>query len=191
VHGANRLGTNSLIDILVFGRRSGLDAAKYVRQNDWERLPEHPEARGVDQLHQIKSATGKESVAELRKQMQQTMNDNVSVFRNAEDMKKAVGTLNSLREAYQDIAIQDKGEKFNTDLLEALELGYLLDLAFVTAASALNRTESRGAHARRDAPNRDDVNWLKHTLAFKRDSTVEFRYTPVRLGKFQPTERKY
>ena len=85
----------------------------------------------------------------------------------------------------------DKGKKFNTDLLEALELGYLLDLAYVTAASALNRTESRGGHAREDYPNRDDVNWLKHTLAFQSDSGVEFRYKPVTITKYQPQERKY
>ena len=119
------------------------------------------------------------------------MDKYVSVFRNGEDMKKAVGIISDLREQYQDISIQDKGKKFNTDLLEALELGYLLDLAYVTAASALNRTESRGAHAREDYPKRDDVNWLKHTLAYKSDSAVTFKYKPVTITQFQPQERKY
>ena len=119
------------------------------------------------------------------------MDKYVNVFRNGEDMKKAVGTLNDLREQYQGISIQDKGKKFNTDLLEALELGYLLDLAYVTATSALNRTESRGAHAREDYPKRDDVNWLKHTLAYRDDGGVTFKYKPVIITKFQPQERKY
>ncbi len=191
VHGANRLGTNSLIDILVWGRRSGIDAAKFVRENDWEPLPGNPEEPSYAQLDNLVGAKGKESVAEIRKKMQITMDKYVSVFRNGEDMKKAIGTLNDLREQYQDISIQDKGKKFNTDLLEALELGYLLDLAYLTAASALNRTESRGAHAREDYPNRDDVNWLKHTLAYKQGSGVTFKYKPVVITKFQPQERKY
>jgi succinate dehydrogenase / fumarate reductase flavoprotein subunit len=123
--------------------------------------------------------------------MQVTMDRYVSVFRNGEDMKKAIGTLAELREKYQDISIQDKGNKFNTDLLEALELGYLLDLAYATATSALNRTESRGAHAREDHPKRDDVNWLKHTLAYKKDNSVTFKFKPVVITKFQPQERKY
>jgi succinate dehydrogenase / fumarate reductase flavoprotein subunit len=194
VHGANRLGTNSLIDILVWGRRSGLDAAKFARENDWEPLPRSPEEQSYSQLNELIGANGsrrRESVAEIRKTMQITMDKYVSVFRNGEDMKKEIGTLNDLREQYQDISIQDKGKKFNTDLLEALELGYLLDLAYVTAASALNRTESRGAHAREDYPKRDDVSWLKHTLAYKEDSGVTFKYKPVVITKFQPQERKY
>lgn len=191
VHGANRLGTNSLIDILVFGRRSGLDAVKYSRENDWTPLPKEADRRSVDELQRVRKSTGKESAAALRKKMQQTMNDNVGVFRDAEEMKKAVSDIAALREAYRNVCIQDKGDKFNTDLLEAIELGYLLDLAYVTAASALNRTESRGGHARRDYPNRDDANWLKHTFAFKRNDGVEFCYAPVRLGKVAPAARKY
>lgn len=191
VHGANRLGTNSLVDILVFGRRSGLAAAKFVSENDWAKLPANPEAPAVQERQNILGSTGKESVAEIRKAMQQTMNDNVSVFRNSDDMQKAIRDLTALRESYKHIAIQDKGSKFNTDLLEAQELGYLLDLAYVTAVSSNNRTESRGAHARRDFQKRDDENWLKHTLAFNKNGNVEFGYKPVRLGKIKPVERKY
>jgi succinate dehydrogenase flavoprotein subunit len=191
VHGANRLGTNSLIDILVWGRRSGLDAAKFVSENDYEPLPNNPEAQAYAELESVLNANGKESVAQIRKTMQLTMDKYVSVFRTGEEMKKAIGVLNDLREQYQDISIQDKGKKFNTDLLEALELGYLLDLAYATAASALNRTESRGAHSREDYPQRDDVNWLKHTLAYKDDGGVRFAYKPVVITKYQPKERKY
>jgi len=191
VHGANRLGTNSLIDILVFGRRCGLDAARYVKEAKWEDISPKADEVALSQLVGLKNATGKESVADIRKKMQQTMDTQVGVFRNGADMKAAIGTINDLREAYQDVSIMDKGYKFNTDLLEALELGYLLDLAYVTATSALNRPESRGGHAREDFPTRDDVNWLKHTLAFKSNGGVEFRYKPVTITKYQPQERKY
>lgn len=191
VHGANRLGTNSLIDILVWGRRSGIDAAKYAGQTNWESLPEDAADSSYRQIEGLVKVSGKESVAEIRKTMQVTMDKYVSVFRSGEDMKKAVGTISDLRERYQDISIGDKGKKFNTDLLEALELGYLLDLAYVTATSALNRNESRGAHAREDFPKRDDANWLKHTLAYKEDSSVTFKYKPVVITQYQPQERKY
>lgn len=191
VHGANRLGTNSLIDILVWGRRSGIDAARYARENDWDPLPPGPEERAYEEVNAMFNATGKASAADIRKTMQITMDKYVSVFRNGEDMKKAVDIVDDLRNQYQNISIQDKGKKFNTDLLEALELGYLLDIAYVTAASALNRTESRGAHAREDFSKRDDTNWLKHTLAYKQDRSVSFKYKPVTITRFQPQERKY
>lgn len=191
VHGANRLGTNSLIDILVWGRRSGIDAAKYARENDWDPLPPRPEERAYEEVNAMFNAAGKASAADIRKTMQITMDKYVSVFRNGEDMMKAVDIVDDLRNQYQNISIQDKGKKFNTDLLEALELGYLLDIAYVTAASALNRTESRGAHAREDFSKRDDTNWLKHTLAYKQDRSVSFKYKPVTITKFQPQERKY
>ncbi|MGB8646055.1 MAG: succinate dehydrogenase flavoprotein subunit [Anaerolineae bacterium] len=191
VHGANRLGTNSLLDILVFGQRSGQHAAGYVKTVEFESLPSSPDEPAYSQLNQVRNATGKESVADIRKTMQVTMDQNVSVFRNAADMQKEIGILSDLRERYQGISIQDKGKKFNTDLLEAIELGYLLDLAYVTATSALNRTESRGAQAREDYPKRDDVNWLKHTFVYKDNNGVRFAYKPVVITKFQPMERKY
>lgn len=191
VHGANRLGTNSLLDILVFGRRSGLDAARYAKQTDFGDISPTSDELAISQINTLLNATGKESVADIRKKMQSTMDNQVGVFRTGDDMKQAIGVINDLRAAYKNVSIMDKGKKFNTDLLEALELGYLLDLAYVTAASALNRTESRGGHAREDYPNRDDVNWLKHTLAFQSDSGVEFRYKPVTITKYQPQERKY
>lgn len=191
VHGANRLGTNSLIDILVFGRRSGLDAARYLKEAALEDISPRADELAISQVQGLLDARGRESPAEIRKKMQQMMDFNVGVYRNGDDMKLAIGTLNDLREAYQHISIMDHGKKFNTDLLEALELGYLLDIAYVTAASALQRTESRGGHAREDFPTRDDVNWLKHTFAFKKNGGVEFRYKPVTITKYQPMERKY
>jgi succinate dehydrogenase flavoprotein subunit len=191
VHGANRLGTNSLIDILVWGRRSGIDAAKFARENDWQSLPTNAEDSAYEEIRTLLESEGKASVAEIRKTMQITMDKYVSVFRNGTEMKKAISVLDDLREQYKGISARDKGRKFNTDLLEALELGYLLDLAYVTAASALNRTESRGAHAREDYPKRDDVNWLKHTLAYKAGDAVTFKYKPVNITKFEPQERKY
>jgi succinate dehydrogenase / fumarate reductase flavoprotein subunit len=191
VHGANRLGTNSLIDILVFGRRSGLDAARYVKEAGWGEISPKADELAVAQIDGLMNAKRKESPAEIRNKMQEMMDSNVGVYRDGESMKLAIGTLNDLREAYQDISIMDKGKQFNTDLLEAIELGYLLDLAYVTATSALNRTESRGAHARQDFPTRDDVNWLKHTLAFRQNGAVEFRYKPVTITQYEPQERKY
>lgn len=191
VHGANRLGTNSLLDILVFGRRAGLDAARLIKETTFEDVSPKADEIAIAQIEGLKSSKGKESVADIRKKMQLTMDQQVGVFRNAEDMKMAIGAINDLREAYQGVTVMDKGARFNTDVLEALELGYLLDLAYVTATSALNRTESRGGHAREDYPNRDDVNWLKHTLAFKNNGGVEFKYKPVTITKYQPQERNY
>jgi succinate dehydrogenase flavoprotein subunit len=191
VHGANRLGTNSLIDILVWGRRSGIDAAKFARENDWQPPSDHAEDPAYQEVRSLLDSNGQASIADIRKTMQATMDKYVSVFRNGTDMKKAIGILDDLREQYKGISVRDKGHKFNTDLLEALELGYLLDLAYATAASALNRTESRGAHAREDYPKRDDVNWLKHTLAYKDGDRVTFKYKPVTITKFEPQERKY
>lgn len=191
VHGANRLGTNSLIDILVFGRRSGKDAALYAQQSDWEPISPRSDEQAYAAIDSLLNAQGNESPVRIRKTMQETMDRDVSVYRHGEGMKAAIGTLNDLREQYQDISIMDKGKKFNTDLLEALELGYLLDLAYVTATSALNRTESRGAHAREDYPKRDDESWLKHTLAYRANGAILFKYKPVTITNFQPQERKY
>ena len=191
VHGANRLGTNSLNDILVFGRRGGMDMVRYARASEFVPLPENPHEEAVAELERLRNGTGSERVAEIREAMQKAMMEHVGVFRIEEGMSEALRRLRELQDAYQHVSIDDKGRRFNTDLLEAWELGCLLDLAEVTAFCALNRTESRGAHYREDYPKRNDEEWLKHTLVIRGDAGLEIDYKPVVITKFQPTERKY
>ncbi|MER7841014.1 succinate dehydrogenase flavoprotein subunit [Streptomyces sp. NPDC096040] len=196
VHGANRLGTNSLLDINVFGRRAGIAAAEYSHTVDFVELPEDPAEFVVSQIEQLRTSTGNERVATLRKELQETMDANVMVFRTEQTIKTAVEKIAELRERYLNVSIQDKGKRFNTDLLEAIELGNLLDLAEVMAVSALARKESRGGHYREDYPNRDDVNFMRHTMAYREvgdDGTESIRldYKPVVQTRYQPMERKY
>jgi succinate dehydrogenase / fumarate reductase flavoprotein subunit len=164
-HGANRLGTNSLVDLVVFGRRGGKAIAEFVQHADFAPLPANPTEQVEAEFKRIRSSRGKSRIGDLRRQMQQTMMDNVGVFRLQAGMEQALGELHELRHRYlTDIQIDDHGNVFNTDLMEAWELGSMLDLALVTTKSALLRTESRGAHSREDYPKRDDENWLVHTL---------------------------
>ncbi|MEU3252751.1 succinate dehydrogenase flavoprotein subunit [Streptomyces sp. NPDC006997] len=196
VHGANRLGTNSLLDINVFGRRAGIAAAEYSQTADFVELPENPAEFVRAQVENLRDSTGTERVATLRKELQETMDANVMVFRTEQTIKTAVEKIAELRERYKNVAIQDKGKRFNTDLLEAIELGNLLDLAEVMAVSALARKESRGGHYREDYPNRDDVNFMRHTMAYREvgadgSETVRLDYKPVVQTRYQPMERKY
>ncbi|MFE5403335.1 succinate dehydrogenase flavoprotein subunit [Streptomyces sp. NPDC056580] len=196
VHGANRLGTNSLLDINVFGRRAGIAAAEYSHKADFVELPENPESFVVEQLERLRNSTGNERVATIRRELQETMDANVMVFRTEQTIKTAVEKIAELRERYKNVAIQDKGKRFNTDLLEAIELGNLLELAEVMAVSALARKESRGGHYREDYPNRDDVNFMRHTMAYREvgadgSETVRLDYKPVVQTRYQPMERKY
>jgi succinate dehydrogenase / fumarate reductase, flavoprotein subunit len=196
VHGANRLGTNSLLDINVFGKRAGIAAAEYSQKADYVELPEDPARLVLDQVEQLRDATGTERVSVLRRELQETMDANVMVFRTEQTIKTAVEKIAELRERYKNVSIQDKGRRFNTDLLEAIELGNLLDLAEVMAVSALARKESRGGHYREDYPNRDDVNFMRHTMAYREvgdDGTESIRldYKPVVQTRYQPMERKY
>jgi succinate dehydrogenase / fumarate reductase flavoprotein subunit len=191
VHGANRLGTNSLVDILVFGRRSALNMLEYVRRGWKMDLPPEPAAEAERRLSEILDRASGESVADIRDAMQRVMMDKVSVFREDGGLREALRAIQELKERYRRIAIADKGRCFNQELQEALELGNLLDLAEVTALCALNRTESRGAHSREDHPARDDANWLKHTLACRSDHGIVLKYKPVTITRFQPKERKY
>ncbi|OEV12640.1 succinate dehydrogenase subunit A [Streptomyces sp. Amel2xB2] len=196
VHGANRLGTNSLLDINVFGRRAGIAAAAYAATADFTELPENPAAFVEGEVENLRDATGNERVVDIRKSLQECMDKNVMVFRSEQTLKEAVEEIAELRKRYRNISVQDKGKRFNTDLLEAIELGNLLDLAEVTAVSALARKESRGGHYREDFPNRDDVNFMRHTMAYREvgaDGTESIRldYKPVVQTRYQPMERKY
>jgi succinate dehydrogenase / fumarate reductase flavoprotein subunit len=191
VHGANRLGTNSLVDILVFGRRSGLAAADYVEKADYAPLPADPAAEARARIEKLLVQPFKESTAALRAELQADMMDNCGVYRTEELLLKARKKIAELRERYKACAPQDKGKQFNTDLLECMELENLLDLADATVESAIARKESRGAHAREDFPKRDDQQFLKHTFAHRRNGSVGLDYRPVAITKFQPQERKY
>jgi succinate dehydrogenase / fumarate reductase flavoprotein subunit len=191
VHGANRLGTNSLLDILVFGKHSGLAAVEYVKDADLPKLPADPTEFTRQQLDTLLNDTGDEKAADIAQEMKDVMNDDVSVFRTEEGMAKALEKIRELKERIKHVHLDDHGKIFNMELLNMWELNNLLDLSEVTTVSALNRTESRGAHAREDYPKRDDVNWLKHTLAWMRDGKIELGYKPVVITKFEPKERVY
>ncbi|MGI5428165.1 succinate dehydrogenase flavoprotein subunit [Streptomyces sp. CA-179760] len=196
VHGANRLGTNSLLDINVFGKRAGIAAAEYAQTAEFVELPENPAELVVEQVERLRDATGTERVTAIRRELQDTMDANVMVFRTEQTIKTAVEKIAELRERFRNVSIQDKGKRFNTDLLEAIELGNLLDLAEVMAVSALARKESRGGHYREDYPNRDDVNFMRHTMAYREvgddgSETVRLDYKPVVQTRYQPMERKY
>jgi succinate dehydrogenase / fumarate reductase flavoprotein subunit len=199
VHGANRLGTNSLMDLIVFGRRAGLAMAEFCQQADFPALPRNPEQEVVAELERLRAGRGGERAGAIRSDLQRTMTDRVGVQRQEGGLREALVKLRELKERYQSVTVQDRGTRFNTDLLETFELGALLDLAQVTAASALARRESRGAHFRVDFPGRDDQNWLKHTLAYRPAGTgasltqgdPRLDWRPVVIGRFEPKARTY
>jgi len=196
VHGANRLGTNSLLDINVFGKRAGIRAAEYAVEADWVELPDEPAALVAEMVGYITDSTGGERVATLRRELQETMDYNAQVYRTEATLKQALTDVQQLRKRYRNISIQDKGKRFNTDLLEAIELGFLLDLAEVLVIGALARKESRGGHAREDYQSRDDVNFMRHTMAYREKdsdgrSYIRLDYKPVTITNYQPMERKY
>jgi succinate dehydrogenase / fumarate reductase flavoprotein subunit len=196
VHGANRLGTNSLVDLIVFGRRAGKHMATFIKENDHAPLPEDYEARGREIVDHLYSSTGGESAARIRSELQNEMIDNVFVERTDRGLRHALDSIAGLQESYQRVQLQDKGKRYNTELVEAIELGFLLDCAETTIHGALARTESRGAHFRLDYEKRDDVNWLKHTLAHQGEKAheVHLDYKDVILIDdpiFKPKERKY
>ncbi|MEV6901378.1 succinate dehydrogenase flavoprotein subunit [Amycolatopsis sp. NPDC051372] len=195
VHGSNRLGTNSLLDINVFGRRAGIAAAEYALAHEHVELPELPTKLVEEQLSGLLSEHGDERVADIRKEMQQTMDSHASVYRTEDTLKQALTDIQALKERYTRITVSDKGKRYNTDLLEAVELGFLLELAEVLIVGALARKESRGGHAREDYPNRDDTNFMRHTMAYKQgeglSSDIRLDYKPVTFTRYEPMERKY
>ncbi|MFN8214450.1 MAG: succinate dehydrogenase flavoprotein subunit [Candidatus Nanopelagicales bacterium] len=196
VHGANRLGTNSLLDINVFGRRAGIAAAEYAVGAELPDLPENPAAFVEGLVSDLRDSTGGERVGEIRKAMQETMDMNAQVYRTEATLKQALSDVQELQRRFRNVAIHDKGERYNTELLEAIELGFLLDLAEILVVGALERKESRGGHAREDYQARDDVNFMRHTMAYRHvsengDATVRLDYKPVVVTRYQPMERKY
>ena len=195
VHGANRLGTNSLLDINVFGRRGGLAAAEYANAHEHVELPADPTSGVESLLQRMRDGGGTENVATIRNELQETMDAHASVYRTEATLKQAEVDIAGLKERYLQVGVSDRGLRYNTELLEAIELGFLLDLAEVTVVSAHARTESRGGHFREDFPHRDDVNFMQHTMAYKDDSVegsdIRLDYKPVVQTRYEPMERKY
>ncbi|GAB3804052.1 succinate dehydrogenase flavoprotein subunit [Humibacter antri] len=199
VHGSNRLGTNSLLDINVFGKRSGRNAVEYVKTADFVPLPDDPAAGVRAMLEELRNSSGTERIGAIRKELQDQMDRNAQVFRTDDTLAAVTETIHGLRERYRNVQVQDKGKRFNTDLLEAVELGFLLDLAEVVVFSARNRKESRGGHMRDDFPKRDDTNYMKHTMAYLTGDPhssnaadhIKLDWKPVVVTRYQPMERKY
>ncbi|MCB1273287.1 MAG: FAD-binding protein, partial [Leucobacter sp.] len=206
VHGSNRLGTNSLLDINVFGKRAGNAAADYANAASFTDLPEDPAKEVRELVEGLRAGTGTERVADIRRQLQEAMDRGAQVFRTEESLTEVLGVIHDLRVRYKNVEVQDRGKRFNTDLLEAIELGFLLDLAEVLVFAARNRKESRGGHMRDDFPNRDDENYLKHTMAYLTgdphsadpDDHITLDWKPVVFTKneqgelrYPPLERKY
>ena len=202
VHGANRLGTNSLLDINVFGKRAGIAAAEYAKTAEFVELPENPLAYTTELLDIARNGTGDEKVAQIRKELQDTMDANMQVFRTADTLNQVLRDIASFEERYKRINVQDKGKRFNLDLLEAVELGFLLELAKVMTVAALHREESRGGHFREDFPERDDEKFMKHSMAYKDDHApadgsaeaiagIRLATKPVVFTRYEPMVRKY
>ncbi|NPA16207.1 succinate dehydrogenase flavoprotein subunit [Persephonella sp.] len=193
VHGANRLGGNSLLDIVVFGKPAGAAAVEYARNkpedNSYNYKAEEERARR--EVEELLKKEGTENINDIRMEMAQTMWDKVGIFREEKPMQEAIEKIKELKERYKNLAPGDSGKLFNTALINYLELGYLLDLAEVIAITAEMRKESRGAHARRDYPERDDENFLKHSMAYYTEDGPKIEYTEVRITKYEPQERKY
>jgi len=191
VHGANRLGTNSLIDILVFGRRAGRDMARHVRRNGVPDVPADVAEPVRAELEALRTRPVGENPNHIRAELASVMMDECGVFRTGTSLVRAYNVVCDLKDRYRRAQVQDRGRVFNTDLLEARELGYLLDCAEATVMSAMARTESRGGHYREDYPQRDDTEWLQHSLAYRTEGRPEMRYKPVSITHFEPKPRTY
>ncbi|MBI5951302.1 MAG: succinate dehydrogenase flavoprotein subunit [Chloroflexi bacterium] len=191
VHGGNRLGTNSLLDLVVFGKYAGLKAAEYANQAGFENLPGNAESNSQSQFETLKNGSGKENVFKLSNELKKVMFADVGIYRNEKDMTSALEKVRELKSRFKEVKVTDTGKIFNTELLNTWELGNMLEIAEVIAVSAANRKESRGGHCREDFPNRDDVNWLKHTLIWNKNGKLEIGYKPVTITKYQPKARVY
>ena len=198
VHGANRLGTNSLLDINVFGKRAGIAAVEYANTAQHVPVPANAADEVIAMVEKVRNSKGTEKVAVLRKELQDTMDKNAQVYRTEESLNEALEKIAELRVRYENISVQDKGQRFNTDLLEAIELGFLLDLAEVLAFTSRERRESRGGHFREDFETRDDKNFMVHSMAYLTDKkankpgdNIKLGWKPVTITNYQPMERKY
>ena len=198
VHGANRLGTNSLLDINVFGKRAGRFAVEYAKTAKHVPVPKDAADDTIALIEKARAANGTEKVAVLRKELQDTMDKNAQVYRTEESLNEALEKIAELRVRYENISVQDKGQRFNTDLLEAIELGFLLDLAEVLAVTARERRESRGGHYREDFEARNDDKFMVHSMAYltpkkakKPGDNIKIDWKPVTITNYPPMERKY
>jgi succinate dehydrogenase / fumarate reductase flavoprotein subunit len=192
VHGANRLGTNSLLDLVVFGKHAGLRAASFAKDASYQPLPAEPTAFARAQFESILHADGKENAFDISTEMKKVMFDEMGIFRSGKGMQHALEVVRELKERYKHVSVTDTGNIFNMELINVWELGNLLDLAEVTTVSAIARTESRGGHSREDYPDRDDKKWLKHSLAWVRENgKIDLKYKPVVITKYQPKVRTY
>jgi succinate dehydrogenase / fumarate reductase flavoprotein subunit len=192
VHGANRLGTNSLLDLVVFGKHAGLRAAEFAKKADLQPLPADPAAPVRAQFDRIRKADGKENAFDIAVSMKKVMFDDMGIFRSGKGMENALKVVRELQERFKHVSVTDTGSIFNMEMMNVWELGNLLDLAEVTTVSALARTESRGGHSREDFPDRDDKNWLKHTMAYVDEKgRIELKYKPVVMTKYEPKVRTY
>lgn len=192
LHGANRLGTNSTAECVVFGAVAGEQAAKYALSASYGELPTEKTATEEKRVFDtVLGSTGDEKVADIREKMRKTMNDKVWIFRSGDQLGEALKEIRELREKFKHITVEDKDSEFNTGLIAALQLDYMLELAEITVVSALPRAESRGAHSRRDFPKRDDANWLKHSLAYYTKGGPRLEYSPVTITRWPPAARTY
>ena len=191
VHGANRLGTNSLLDINVFGKRAGIYAVEYAKDAKFVDVPADAVAETVKLIEHMRNARGTEKIAVIRKELQDTMDKNAQVYRTEDSLNEALEKIKELRKRYENIQVQDRGLRFNTDLLEAIELGFLLDLAEVLALTARERRESRGGHYREDFETRDDDKFMVHSMAYKKGDQIDIGWKPVVITNYPPMERKY
>ena len=191
VHGANRLGTNSLLDINVFGKRAGIYAVEYAKDASFVDVPADAVAETVKLIEHMRNARGTEKIAVIRKELQDTMDKNAQVYRTEDSLNEALDKIKELRKRYENIQVQDRGLRFNTDLLEAIELGFLLDLAEVLAFTARERRESRGGHYREDFETRDDDKFMVHSMAYKKGDQIDIGWKPVVITNYPPMERKY
>ncbi len=191
VHGANRLGTNSLLDLVVFGRRAGQHIAEYIKSAKAAVVDDSAANDAREWISRITDGAAGPHGGHISEEMQTTMMEKVGIYRNAQQMQAAVDEIQALRKRYHAVRVQDTSKSFNTDLLEVIELGNLLDLSLVTAAAALQRQESRGAHSREDFTERDDEKWLRHSLAYLEGDTVRLDYKPVDTSIWEPKPRIY